>query len=128
MLVFILTFKKTRMTQLINKKDSEVVFVFTYDRITEGDIYLSLKNTYDTAITKYLLPKPNSVGFNRYVKYTVVNTFLNLPDGLYTYDVTDLQGSLETGSLKIQSDDFGSFDPLEYHPESENSDYIVYNG
>lgn len=115
------------MTKLINKHDVLINLYFTLDRAVSGIVYLELINDFDLTSIKIELPVP-VVSNERYTLFTITNELIqNLSDGLYTYHLDDANGDLESGSMKIQSDDFvdNTENMIEY--EDGDDDFITYD-
>lgn len=113
------------MTKLINKTEEFVQLYFTLDRVLHGEAMLLIRSDFDKTESHIQLPQP-SVSNERYTAFILDNPFKNYADGLYTYVLTDDFGSLETGSIKIQSEDFGTPNYTSYNQEDDN--YIVFDG
>lgn len=113
------------MTKLINKGDENINLYFTLDRQTSRFILLELINDFDLNSIKIPLPAP-AIANERYTLFTVTNDdFKNLNDGLYTYHLGDSNGSLESGSMKIQYNNYGSIDPSFIEFEEDGDDFIT---
>ncbi|WP_166334642.1 hypothetical protein [Sphingobacterium chungjuense] len=112
------------MTKLINKDQLYVDLFFTLDRVAMGDVLLNVTSDYDKTESIITLSSPITSN-ERYTAYSLLNQFQDYADGLYTYVLTDAFGILESGSIKIQSEDFGTPNYTSY--QSEDDDYIVYD-
>lgn len=113
------------MTLLIDKTEEFVQLYFTCDRDLHGFAMLNVVSDFDKTESTIKLPQPD-VSNERYTTYYLNNPFQDFADGLYTYQLVDDFGSLETGSIKIQSEDFGQPNYTSYTNEDDN--YITYDG
>lgn len=114
------------MTNLIKKGQASTQLYFTLDREIKGKVQLELINDYDLKSFKSELPSP-IINNERYTHFTVTTPFLDLSDGLYTYQLEDDNGILESGNVKIESDDFGQpNDAIEYDDNRHDS-FITYD-
>lgn len=111
------------MTKLINKDSENINLYFTLDRDIEGDVKLIVTSDYSNDENKIELPLP-TITNSRYTLFNIQNPFQNYNDGLYSYQLIDNEGKLETGSIKIQSDDFGQPNDI-IEIDNDGDDFIV---
>lgn len=115
------------MTKLINKHDVLINLFFTFDRAISGLVLLELINDFDLKSIKIELPIP-VISNERYTLFTITNELIqNLPDGLYTYHLDDVNGDLESGSIKIQSNDLGDNTENMIEYDEGDDDFITYD-
>jgi len=111
------------MTKLINKDSENINLYFTLDRDIEGDVKLIVVSDYTNNELYIDLGNPDITN-SRYTLFILANPFKGYTDGLYSYELTDGIGQLETGSIKIQSDDFGQ--PNDFKEiDNDGDDFIV---
>lgn len=111
------------MTKLIIKDSENINLYFTLDRDIQGDVNLIVTSDYSNDKNEIELPLP-TVSNSRYTLFNIQNPFTEYSDGLYTYQLTDDFGALETGSIKIQSDDFGALNDI-IEIDNDGDDFIV---
>ncbi len=122
--VFTLSKKEIVMTKLISKNSENVNLYFTLDRPLEGDVNIVVTSDYTKNEIYIDLPAP-SVNNSRYTLFTIENLFKAYADGLYTYYLNDSTGQLETGSIKIQGNDFGSAESQFIELLEDGDDFIT---
>ncbi|VTP97732.1 hypothetical protein [Sphingobacterium daejeonense] len=110
------------MTLLIDRQALILNLYFTFDRPIVGAVTMEVAGDYHAKKNTVNLDSP-TVENTRYTLFTVDNPFSELLDGLYSYSISDSEGILKEGSLKIQSDDFGANQFKEF--EEDGDDIIV---
>ncbi|WP_185216293.1 hypothetical protein [Sphingobacterium mizutaii] len=111
------------MTKLIKKESDTINLYFTLDRPIEGDVNLVVVSDYTNNELYIDLGNP-TISNSRYTLFILENPFKEYADGLYSYYLNDDLGQLETGGIKIQSNDFGQ--PSEFlEIDEDGDDFIV---
>ncbi len=111
------------MTKLINKEDEQINLYFSLDDVFEGEFQLEVVSDFTNKSTSIQLPQPE-ISNERYSLFILQNPFKNYLDGLYTYHLKLDNSIVQSGSLKIQSADFGENDSITEFLE-DSDDFIV---
>ncbi|WP_099369867.1 hypothetical protein [Sphingobacterium sp. 1.A.5] len=94
------------MTKLINKDEESIKLWFTLDRKLSGLVLFNIISDYDLSTNTIQLP-PARQENERFVLFEITDELAELNDGLYTYQLEDSNGELESGNMKIQSSNLG---------------------
>lgn len=110
------------MTKLIKKESDTINLYFNVDEQSIDNVILSVISDFDNSKVDISLPMP-LVQNERYVLFNIENPFKEYNEGLYTYSLVSNYTVLDEGSIKIEGDDFGANDLIEY--DEDGDDFIV---
>lgn len=110
------------MTKLIKKESDTINLYFNVDEQSIDNLVFSVISDFDNSKTDIQLPVP-IIQNERYVLFNIENPFKEFNEGLYTYSLVSNYTVLDEGSIKIEGDDFGANDLIEY--DEDGDDFIV---
>lgn len=110
------------MTKLIKKESDTINLYFNVDEQSIDNVILSVISDFDNSKVDIQLPVP-IIQNERYVLFNIENPFKDFNEGIYTYSLVSNYTALDEGSIKIEGDDFGANDLIEY--DEDGDDFIV---
>lgn len=112
------------MTKLINKESDTINLYFNVDEQSIDNVILSVMSDFDNSKVEIELPLP-IIQNERYALFNIENPFKEFNEGLYTYSLVSNYTVLDEGSIKIEVDDFGANDLIEYDEFDEDGDDFI---
>ncbi|MEJ5092652.1 hypothetical protein GEO21_21655 [Sphingobacterium faecium] len=112
------------MTKLIKKESDTINLYFNVDEQSIDNLVFSVISDFDNSKVDISLPMP-LVQNERYVLFNLDNPFKDFNEGLYTYSLVSNYTLLDKGSFKMEGDDFGTNDLIEFDEFDEDGDDFI---
>ena len=110
------------MTKLIKKESDTINLYFNVDNQIIDNLVFSVISDFDNSKVEIELPLP-IIKNERYVLFNIENPFKDFNEALYTYRLLSNYDVIDKGNIKIEGDDFGANDLIEF--EEDGDDFIV---